>query len=442
MILPGFYMVTIASNLNNLSEIPNLQKVFREIGNEFEHTENGIFRRKNPPQCPECRNNMVHNGYNEYTKKGLGGIKIGKYLCKHCGKMLEEKRTAWERIKTEFFNLLVLIYQKLRSNHVSYEGISDVLNLIFPQSKSTVFKEFNHAMEDVEIPPLENVLIVHYDEQFPKEGRCQKFRLTILDAKTKRQIADELFDDKSAKTIKRFLTSKFDSAKPIFIVTDFGASYPEVLKEVFGDNLIHQCCLLHLNKLVVNDFPKNTTIAEELLKYRLLNIFYNREKEIEMLRRLELKEREIIRNKEVYKSWIKKAKNDFYRFVHDLELSRRRNKENLEINSLDKAENNFNGLMNEISSFGRQIQERLKMIKKHWTNLTVFQYVPGAPATNNALENYYSTSLKTHRKKQFRTDKGILNQIKLSSMKRAGLFNEPKPTLLELFRLFIPFINP
>ena len=355
--------------------------------------------------------------------------------------MLEEKRTAWEKIKTEFFNLLGLIYQQLRLNHVSYQGISGILSLIFPQSKDTVFRGFNHSMEDVEIPPLENVLIVHYDEQFPKEGRCQKFRLTILDAKTKQKLADELFDDKSPETIKQFLISKFDISKPIFIVTDFGTSYPKILKEVFGDNLIHQYCLLHLNKLIVSDFPKNTTIAQELLKYRLLNIFYNREKEIEMLRQLGLEEREIIKNKEVYKSWIKKAKNDFYRFVHELELSRRRNKENIEINSLDKAESNFNELMNEISSFDEQIQKRLKMIKKYWTNLTVFHYVPGAPATNNAIENYYSTSLKTHRKKQFRTDKGILNQIKLSSMKRAGLFNEPKPTLLELFRLFIPFIN-
>lgn len=70
----------------------------------------------------------------------------------------------------------------------------------------------------------------------------------------------------------------------------------------------------------------------------------------------------------------------------------------------------------------------------------MFHLVEGAPATNNAIENYYSTSLKTHRKKQFRTDKGIINQLQLSSMKRAGMFNESKPTLLERFMAFIPFI--
>ncbi len=433
-------MVTIASNFNNFFAIPELQNDFNEFGNEFEHTANNIFRRKIPPQCPECGNNMVHNGYNEYTKKSLGTIKIGKYLCKHCGKMLEEQRTAWEKIKSGLFFQLGQIYQMLRLNHVSYQAISDIMDLIFSRSKGTVFREFNKMMEDVEIPQLKCVYIVHYDEQFPREGRCQKFRLTLLDAKTKQSLAEELFDDKRPETIKQFLISKLDTSEPIFIVTDFGTSYPKILKEVFGDNLLHQYCLLHLNKLIVNDFPKNTTMAQELLKYRLLNIFYNREKEIELLRQLELKEREIIQNEDVYKAWIKKAKNEFYRFIHELELARRRKNENLEINSLDKSEKNFYDLLNEQNSFDITVQKRLKMIKEHWKNLIMFHFVEGAPATNNAIENYYSTSLKTHRKKQFRTDRGIINQIQLSSMKRAGMFNELKPTLLERFMAFIPFI--
>jgi transposase-like protein len=434
-------MVTISSTFKNMSEIPNLQNVFGNFGNDYEYTATGIFRRIEPPQCPECNNKTVHNGFNKYTKKGLGIIKIGKYLCKHCGKMLEEQRTAWEKIKTELFSHLGQIYQLLRLNHVSYQSISNIMDLIFSRSKGTVFREFNKIMEDVEIPQLKAVYIVHYDEQFPKEGRCQKFRLTLLDAKTKQKIADELFDDKSPDTIRQFLISKLDTSEPIFIVTDFGTSYPNVLKEVFGEKLLHQYCLLHLNKLIVNDFPKNTTMAQELIKYRLLNIFYNREKEIEMLRQLELKERGLIQNEDVYKAWMKKAKNEFYRFVHELELERRRNKENLEINSLDKAEKNFNDLWNEQNSFDISIQKRLKMIKGHWKNLIMFHFVEGAPATNNSIENYYSTSLKTHRKKQFRTDIGIINQLQLSSMKRAGIFNELKPRLLELFMAFIPFIN-
>lgn len=434
-------MVTINSTFNNFSEISTLENIFNDFGKDFEFTRKEIFRKKVPPECPDCGNQMVHNGFDKITKKSIGAIKIGKYLCKKCDKTLTETRSAWAKITTALFNLFDQIYQQCRLNHVSFQGVSNIMGLIFPRSKSTIFRDFTHAMKPVEMPPLEKVYVVHYDEQYPKEGRSQKFRLTILDAKTKQPLADELFDKKDPETIKQFLTSKLDTSNPIFIVTDFGKSYPPILKEVFGDHLLHQYCLLHLNKLIVNDFPKKTTIAQELLKYRLLNIFYNREQEIEMLRKLEQEEIEIIQKEEVYKSWIKKTKKDFCRFLHDLELARRRNNENLEINSLEKAESNFNELRNELSSFDEQIQKRIKMIKKHWTNLTLFQYLPGAPATNNAIENYYSTSLKTHRKKQFRTDIGIINQMKLSSMKRAGLFKEPKATLFELFRMFIPFIK-
>ena len=50
-------------------------------------------------------------------------------------------------------------------------------------------------------------------------------------------------------------------------------------------------------------------MAQELTKYRLLNIFYNREKEIEILRQLELKEKEIIQNEVVYKALRLTGKN-------------------------------------------------------------------------------------------------------------------------------------
>jgi hypothetical protein len=71
----------------------------------------------------------------------------------------------------------------------------------------------------------------------------------------------------------------------------------------------------------------------------------------------------------------------------------------------------------------------------------MFHVLQDLPATNNPIENYYSTSLKTHRKKQLRTDEGINNQMKLSAMKRAKMFDEATNTLLELFMRFTPFIK-
>ena len=86
-------------------------------------------------------------------------------------------------------------------------------------------------------------------------------------------------------------------------------------------------------------------------------------------------------------------------------------------------------------------KKRLDMMARNWKYLTAFYFVEGAPATNNPIENYYSTSLKTHRKKQLRTDRGINNQLKFSAMKRAGMLKKPEKTLLEIFLKFIPFMD-
>jgi hypothetical protein len=225
----------------------------------------------------------------------------------------------------------------------------------------------------------------------------------------------------------------------MFIVTDFDKRYPEILKEVFGDKLVHQYCLMHLNKLIVSDFPRKTTIKQELLKYRLLNIFYNRESEIEFLGKLQSEEINVIKNEKKHKEWIKIAKTEFSEFRHKLKLQRRRSKENLPLHSLEKSKSNFEELMKQIRTYVEVIQKRLWMINKHWLNLTLFHYLPGAPATNNPIESYYSKSLKTDSKKQFRTNNGIENQIKLTEMKISNLFKKPEKSLIELFNLFIPF---
>ncbi|AKB50747.1 Mobile element protein [Methanosarcina barkeri str. Wiesmoor] len=222
-----------------------------------------------------------------------------------------------EDLKTLLFDSFNDFFQFLRYYNVSYDGISDIMAFILPRSKSTIFRAFNEKIEKKNVPISGNIRIVHYDKQHPKEGRCQKYRLTLLDAKTQRAITDELFEDKSPETIKKFLQKNLDSSEPVFIVTDFDKRYPEILKEIFGDKLVHQYCLMQLNKLIVSDFPKKITIEQKLLKYRLLNIFYSRENEIKFLEKLRFKEVEVINNEEKHLEWVKKAKNEKTKFTKE-----------------------------------------------------------------------------------------------------------------------------
>ncbi|KAF5428917.1 hypothetical protein C5S39_10165 [Candidatus Methanophagaceae archaeon] len=192
----------------------------------------------------------------------------------------------------------------MRLHHVSYQGISDILGLIHPQGKDTIFNAFTASVERTVIPSIEDFQIVLYDEQHPKKGRTQKFRLTLLDSVTGQPIAEELHDSKNPATITAFLTKYLDPSKRTYVVTDLDSSYPRVFKEFFGENLIHQYCLMHLNKLIVAEFPRNTTIEQELMKYRMLNIFYNRDAELKFLLDL-LEEEQVMKQgaKKEYRAW-------------------------------------------------------------------------------------------------------------------------------------------
>jgi hypothetical protein len=438
-------MTTLDYAVLNLQYTSSLSYSFEEFSNDLERTADGIFRRVVPPLCPECGVRMSRNGYNTYCKKYIGSVKMGRYICPYCGESLEEDRSFWEELKKCFFDALDVFYQQLRSYNVSYQGISAVMRYMFPRGKTTIYNAFMESVDKTYIPPVEDILIVHYDEQHPKTGRIQKFRLTLLDGVTGRPIADELYDSKDSETIKAFLASYLDPDRHIFIVTDLAPGYPSIFDEIFGDNVIHQLCLLHLNKLIAGEFPRNATIEQELMKYRLLNIFYNRDAEIKILEEMAAEEEQIIEQNDMkkYEAWRKKKLAAFRIFLHGQELSRRRKEENLEQRPYQEALETFTVLMADIESFEESVQKRLKMIEKKWKGLTAFYFVEGAPATNNPIENYYGASLKTHQKKQFRTEKGLKNQMKLSSMKRAwDYLGKCEDTILNAFSRFIPFLSP
>lgn len=435
-------MTQIQLNLKSFPYGKQLATIFERYSDDYEYTSAGVFRRVTPPLCPECGNPMDHNGSNTHTKRWLGEVEIGRYLCPKCKTNIEENCDFWEEAKDEFFGILTNFSQFLRVNQVSLEVIEKALSWIYPRDKDTICTMVKCATGDAEVPGVvADIQFIHYDEQHPKTGRNQKYRLTLLDSRSRQVIADELTDSKNSETIEDFLRRNLDPRKPIFIVTDLYRGYEETFNRIFGNKAIHQFCLFHLNKLIINDFPRKTTIEQELVKYKMLNIFYNRNSEIEFLRCLIEEEQEMKKKgTRAYEEWLDEAMKLFRKSVHDHELKRRREHKTLEIRCYWDAKNNFNGLMDEIDCFDIAVRKRLKQIESHWHNLTAFYFVDGAPSTNNPLENYYSSSLKTHRKKQLGVP-GIEDQINLSRLKRLGIYGRPRKTLLEAFFMFIPFID-
>ena len=453
-------MSAITATLKNFCYAPTLAKVFAEFPHDYEFDEHEILRRVPRPSCPCCGNPMNKNGYNSYTKQGLGTLKVGRWSHGGCNAFLEEDRSFWKNLTDEFFSHLKDLTQVLRRHHLSYEGMSEVFSFIYPRSKETSRTLFTKSMSHIpslelkweEASPLSelnyethetstgstDILIVHYDEQHPKEGRSQKFRLTLLNGRTKKPIADELLDSKGPEVIKAFLARYLDPTQPVFIVTDFFRTYPAIFEEFFVNGFYHQKCLLHLNKLIVKEFSRQCSMADELLKYELLNIFYDRSKEVRYLER-RVREEQKLKATGAYAHWLKQTKRAFHKYLRKRENRRRRKKENLKLRRHRGSVRIFNQVLKSYDTYPAHIQKRLRMIRTNWANLTMFHHFKGAPATNNAVENYYSTSLKSHQKRQYTSEEGIKNQMKLTWLRRSGRVGKSRKTIPETLQLFAPF---
>ena len=304
---------------------------------------------------------------------------------------IQEENIFLDNIRLECSKILDGLCQVLRNHDVSYEGISDVMDYLVPQGKDTICRKFFNSVASVQLPEASPIQIIHYDEQHPKAGRSQKFRLTLLNGVSHEVIAEELADKKSQDTIKPFfkrnLNEIIEKSKPVFVVTDLGKGYAELITEIFNGKAIHQYCIFHLNKIIANEFSKNAPMRDELIKYRFLNIFYNRNEELDYLKKICKEEASMnFKDEKEEKEWRKKAKIRFHGFLYEQELKRRRLHRNLTLRTYYESYVIMNELLNDAKSFSLIVQRRLEKIQKGWIHFTAFQRVDDAPATNNAIE--------------------------------------------------------
>jgi hypothetical protein len=84
-------MTQIQLTMKNFPFAGQLKAIFEGYSDDYEYTSNGIFRKIKPPLCADCGTPLNHNGFNNHTKRLLGDVKIGKYLCPNCSKNIEEE---------------------------------------------------------------------------------------------------------------------------------------------------------------------------------------------------------------------------------------------------------------------------------------------------------------------------------------------------------------
>jgi hypothetical protein len=424
-------MDVIHATLKNFTVCSEILDLFSHAKG-YEYNKKGVIRAIQNPYCPNFDNQCHRNGWDPITRKSLLTLKIGRFRCPCCGTEIQKDTSLFTRIFDDWYNTLSNFFLRLTDRDVALRVISELMEFLTPMSKDTVLRKICSALKQLVLPEIQTKYqVVHYDEQHPKKGRHQHYRLTLIDAITGKVIADELYDDKESSTVSMFLIKHLNTSKELIIITDGCPWYPELLNELWGNKVKHQMCILHLNKLVVGDCGKLLSLQEMYDTYLLLNIFYNREKELEFLQVMLSEEKQ---NSSDGK-WLKRARKRFNTFVRSLEKMRRRDKQNHALRDYDDAKNKFDKLVQQKQLIAKPLQKRLKYIGQHWKKFTAF-YEVDCPHTNNIIENYFSTSLKTHRKKQFRTKEGLERKMKLSAFKKNIGFENPSRTFFEWGKIF------
>lgn len=154
-------------------------------------------------------------------------LKIGRFRCPCCGHEIKKDTSLFTKILDDWHNTLSNFFLRLTDRDVALRVISELMEFLAPMSKDTVLRRICFALKQLVIPEIKTKYqVVHYDEQHPKKGRHQHYRLTLIDAITDKVIADELYDDKGSETVGIFLTKHLDISKELIIITDGCPWYP------------------------------------------------------------------------------------------------------------------------------------------------------------------------------------------------------------------------
>ena len=121
--------------------------------------------------------------------------------------------------------MLNLHFATEMSRQTIFNAQKDLINEYLTEEENKLYKEIKKLQ-------IEYSGIYCYDEEFIKISKAVYVRMTLVDAKTKIIIADEVIikDDFNQKTIKKFFKESLDGLKIKTIVTDGYKAYEEIIE--------------------------------------------------------------------------------------------------------------------------------------------------------------------------------------------------------------------
>ncbi|WP_409199744.1 hypothetical protein [Methanobrevibacter sp. DSM 116169] len=403
------YLEKICSPISNLSDVqykfcfPGLEK--REKQSKFSvdrsvYTNDSRYYAYNNSFCKHCfSRDLIKHGFNSKMLISVDGdenhIFVQKYLCKKCGKISQTEfqdeydpycnfsNNTLNKSK-ETMSLERVSLRNLSKNHKTFNNIKISHETV---RKSLILNSnLYYINTDVELSNYYG-----YDEQWVKINKKWQYRCVIFDLINNVPIAEELTDNLSKKFIKNFIDKNIPPHKRKFIVTDLKKEYDNIMRQLGFD---HQYCTFHLN-LNIN---KNLTTFYNKAKNKYIKELKNNDPEMSKTEIDELVDEKL--------KTIKKEINEYKQWFWQL----------FQFKTYGEALEFIEEIKEKLPEFpeilGDYLKNNFMPIYKKFLVFLKKEHKTKACQTNNKTENYIGNIMPKSYKKKFRTEIGLMTQIK------------------------------
>ena len=424
--------------------------------------------------CDVCGASCFYNGSSNKGRHGLSRstesfLRKGQQYCPVCDRTIQIKN-EWldniiESLNQFLMSQIISLSENLSEDEIVRHFETTMSIKISKSSVHNVIKNVNEELrnKEFEYEVIDDFYI--YDEQYVSINGKRAYRLVILNLKDGKIIYEKIHERFSKKILMQVLREVFGDTKPKGFVVDMRLEYPSAFKSVFGKKIKVQFCVFHLNKLILKEYRDCLKVGKTVkwtLKdydylYRLFNIFYNREYELNKIRKLmdhyenfkkkltlkklkfyiekykiDIKDENKQRDK-IEEIMQKKLIKSFRKILHDKKNERKRNKQTLKVREIESAKEIFDKVYLRKSIYPYKIQKRIIKIKDKFE---YFIASNGEVLTTNKLEGLFGATLKKFRKKCSRCFLSLTSLLKRKRARQEGLEFYKRFTIFEIVKMF------